>query len=142
MLKAERTMSPRTKQNLNAAMHSEAFNHAKWLRFAARARMNENWNVAKLFQTAADTDRTEHFAEEADLAGLARGDSENLRSAIDGKRTDAAIYRQFATEAAADGDFKAAALFKKMQTATDAQREAFEVAFRIQTRAGRGLVAV
>jgi rubrerythrin len=141
-LKVEVAMSARTKQNLNTAMQGEAFNHAKCLRFAAHARMNENWNVAQLFQTTADTDRREHFAEEADLAGCEASDTENLRSAIEGKRADAAMYGQFAREATADGDFVAAALFEKMQTAVDTQRKAFEAAFRIQTRARTDLVAV
>ena len=51
-------------------MQTEAFTHAEYLRFAAHARRNEYWDLAKLFQDAADTDRTEHFATEAEVAGL------------------------------------------------------------------------
>ncbi len=127
-------MSPRTKRNLNNAMQTEAFTHAQYLRFAARARTNENWDLAQLFQGAADIDRTEHFAQEADLADLVANDSDNLRHAMEEKRTEAAMYRQFAKEATADGDFAAAALFERMQAAAATQTDAFEAAFRIQTR--------
>lgn len=54
----EITMGPQTKQNLNAAMQSEAFSHVKYLRFAAHARMNEHWDLAQLFDEAADAART------------------------------------------------------------------------------------
>lgn len=98
-------MSPRTKQNLNTAMRTEAFTHAEYLRFAAHARVNENWALAQLFRVTADTDRTEHFAKEADLAGLAARDADNLRHAVEEKRAEAAMYKQFAKEATADADF-------------------------------------
>lgn len=96
--------------------------------------MNENWDLAQLFQVAADTDRTEHFAKEAEVAGLVANDSDNLRSAVEEKRSAAAMYKQFASEATADGDFAVAALFEKMQTATTTQTGAIEDAFRIHTR--------
>jgi rubrerythrin len=113
-------------------MQTEAFTHVEYLRFAARARMNENWDLAQLFQVAADIDRTEHFAKQADLAGLVASDSENLRHAMEEKRAEAAMYSQFAKEATADGDLVAAALFEKMQTAAASQIEGFETAFLIQ----------
>jgi len=75
-------MSPRTERNLNTAMQIEAFTHAEYLRFAARARMNENPDIARLFQDAADADRTDHFTKEAEIAGLVANDSENLKHAI------------------------------------------------------------
>jgi rubrerythrin len=132
LLRAEIMMNPRTKRNLNTALQSEAFTHAKYLRFAARARTNENWDLAQLFQTTADTDRTESFAKEAELAGLVANDSENLRCAMEEKQAEAAMYRQFAKEATADGDLVAATLFERMQTATVAQTQAFEAAFLMQ----------
>ena len=121
-------MSPRTKKNLSTAMQTEAFTHAEYLRFAAHARRNEYWDLAKLFQDAADTDRTEHFATEAEVAGLVRDDTDNVRHAVEEKRAEAAMYHQFAKEATADGDFAAAALFEKMQAAAVDQTEGFEAA--------------
>jgi rubrerythrin len=143
LLTAEMTMSPRTKRNLNTAMQTEALAHAEYLRFAARARANENWDLAQLFQVAADTGRTEHFAQEADLAGLVTNDCDNLRHAVEEKRAGAVMYQQFAKEAVAEGDFAAAALFEKIQTAAANQREAFEAAFLIQAQeSAAGLVEV
>jgi rubrerythrin len=127
-------MSPRTKRNLNTAMQIEAFTHAKYLRFAARARMNENWDLARLFQAAADADRIDHFAKEADVAGLIANDSENLRDAVEDKRAEVAMYKQFAKEATADGDFTVADLFERVQTTVVTQADAFEIACRTQVR--------
>jgi rubrerythrin len=120
-------------RNLNSAMQTDAFTHAEYLRFAARARVNENWDLVQLFQVAADVDEVEHFGKEADLAGLVANHSKILRHAIEEKRAEAALYRQFTTEATADGDLAAAALFEEMQTAAATQTEAFEAAFRIET---------
>lgn len=126
-------MSPQTKRNLKTAMQNEAFSQAEYLRFAARARMNENWDLAQLFQTAADNDRTEHFGKEAEVACLVADDSENLRCAIAEKRTAAATYGRFAKEATADGDFSAAALFEKIRADEVTQAETFETALQLQT---------
>ena len=54
-------MSPETERNLERAMALEAFANAKYTRFAACARMNENPDLASLFQTTADLDRIAHF---------------------------------------------------------------------------------
>jgi rubrerythrin len=101
-----------------------------YLRFAASARMNGNQELALLFQNAADTDRIEFFAKEADLTGLVANDSENLRYALEERRVEAAMYGKFAKEAAADGDLMAAALFESIQTAQATQTEVFEAALR------------
>jgi rubrerythrin len=126
-------MSPRTKRNLNTAMQNEAFTEAEYIRFAARARMNESWSLANLFQAAADADRTEHFAEEAELACLVADNSENLKHAIDEKRAEVAMYARFLREATSDGDLAAAALFDRIRTEEATQAEAFETALRIRT---------
>jgi rubrerythrin len=126
-------MSPQTKRNLKTAMQNEAFSQAEYLRFAARARLNENWDLAHLFQTAADKDRTAHFGDEADLACLVADDSANLKNAIEEKRAAAEAYAKFAKEATADGDFVAAALFEKIRGDEAAQGETFEAALEFQT---------
>ncbi len=127
------TMTRRTKQNLDAAMQSEAFTHALYLRFAARARMHRNWQLARLFQTIADTERIKHFAEGADLAGLVSNDAENLRYALNEKRAQAAMCGRFATQARADGDLTAAACFEKLRAEESTQADTLEAAFRVQT---------
>jgi rubrerythrin len=55
-------MSPQTEKNLERAMAIEAFGHAKYARFAATARMSKNPDLASLFQSTADLDRTAHFS--------------------------------------------------------------------------------
>lgn len=127
-------MSPRTKQNLSTAMQKEAMTYAKYLRFAAQARLHEDWDLARLFQTAADADRTDHFAKEAEFAHLVASDSENLTSAVEEKKAAARMYGRFAAEATADRDLATAALFERMETAEDTQAKSFEIALRAQVR--------
>lgn len=59
-----------TSDDLSSAMHGEAFAYAKYMLYAEHARKNCNQELAKLFEDAAQTERFEHFAEEARLAGL------------------------------------------------------------------------
>ena len=40
-------MKPKTQPNLTIAMQSEALAHAKYSRFAARARMDGEWELAR-----------------------------------------------------------------------------------------------
>jgi rubrerythrin len=127
------TMTRRTKQNLDTAMQSEAFTHALYLRFAARARMHKNWKLAQVFQTIADTERTKHFAEGANLAGLVSNDAENLRYALNEKRAQAAMCGRFAIQARADGDVTAAACFEKLRTDENTQADTLEAAFRVES---------
>lgn|SRR5512144_3166567 len=65
--------SGRTLENLSTAMHGEAFASAKYALYARQARATGQSRLAKLFTNAAAAERTEHFAEEAALAGLVRG---------------------------------------------------------------------
>ena len=125
-------MTRRTKQNLSTAMQSEAFTNALYLRFAAHARMYGNWELARLFQTIADTERTEHFAEGADLTGLVGSDAGNLRYALEEKKAQAAMCERFARQARADGDLSAAACFEKLRADESTQAKALEGAFQVQ----------
>jgi rubrerythrin len=104
-------MSPRTKQNLENAMKCDALESATYSRFAAHARMDSEWELARVFQDSADCDRTEHFAREAALEGLVEDSPENLRNALDAETKEFGMYRQFALEAADDGDLSVAAEF-------------------------------
>ena len=126
----ENLMNQRTKQNLITAMKAEAFAQAKYARFAARARMEEDWEAARVFQKAADSDSTEHFAREAELAGLGAATEDNLRTAINEQSEQAAMYRCFTDEATADGESSAAAIFPHVQLQTDANRTELESCLR------------
>jgi rubrerythrin len=102
-------MSPRTKKNLLTAMECDAFDAAKYSRFAAHARMDDDWQLAKAFQDTADLDRVDHFAKEAELEGLLSSSPDNLRNAIDEETKGRNLLAQFAQEAREDGDLSIAA---------------------------------
>src|SRR5690242_9480201 len=54
---------------------------------------------AKTFETAAHIERFQHFAEEAELAGLVGSDADNLRDAIKGESYEVeTMYRQFSEQ--------------------------------------------
>ena len=107
-------MKPGTVQNLSIAMQSEALAHAKYSRFAARARMEGEWEVARTFQDIADSDRTEYFAKEAELIGLGPDTGKNLRTAIEDHADQVKMYTRFKDAAAAISDSTADALFEKV----------------------------
>jgi len=117
----------RTRANLDAALHSEALAHAKYMLFAARARQTGNAALARLFEGTAEVELREHFAGEAVLAGLVGTTKANLLKAMTEERGEAtARYPGFATRATAAGDTAAARYFR--DAAADAARRA--AAFR------------
>lgn len=107
-------MTHRTQRNLDVAMHGEAFAAAKYKRFAAFARANDNDRFADLLNQLADESRTGHFAREVQLAGLISDDIANLRDVVRDKQYSIERYTQFAAEAEQDGDTTAARLFKSV----------------------------
>jgi rubrerythrin len=107
-------MSPRSKNNLLTAMKYDAFDAAKYGKFAARARLDDDWELARAFQETADIDRTEHFCEESELQGLIGTSPDNLREAIDAETKQMKMCNQFAREAAEDGDLAVAEAFEKI----------------------------
>ena len=97
-------------------MHGEAFAYVKYLLYAEHARKSGNKELADLFEKTANTERFEHFAEEAQLAGLVGSDAENLRDAIKGESYEIDImYLEFAGQAKAAGDTAAAARFEEIR---------------------------
>jgi rubrerythrin len=95
-------------------MECGALDAAKYQRFAACARMDGDWDLAKAFQDAADSDRTQHFSREAELEGVVGHNPDNLRNAIDAEKKEVDMFVQFAQEAIEDGDSNAAALFNRV----------------------------
>ena len=104
-------MSPQTKRNIEKAMAVEALASAKYTRFAACARTNENPELGRLFQTTADVDRTAHFRKEFDLDAGPCEDRQNLESAIQDKESLIEMYGEFVRQAEAAGDYDTALLF-------------------------------
>jgi rubrerythrin len=107
-------MTARTKNNLKTAMEREALDSAKYQRFAARARMDGDWDLAKTFQDTADSNRVEHISRELELDGSISDTAENLRSAINTEMAEMKMFSEFAQQAIEDGDQKAATLFLRI----------------------------
>ena len=121
--------SKQTAEDLNTAMHGEAFAYAKYTLFAQQARKNGREDLAKLFEDAARTEHLEHFAEEAKLAGLVGSDADNLRNAIEGESYEVdTMYADFARKALAAGDKQVATRFEEIRKDEMKHRDAFKAA--------------
>ena len=107
-------MKLRTKTNLIVAMQCGALDAAKYQLFAACARMDGDWELAKAFQNAADIDRTGRFSRETELHGLVADSPDNLRHTIEAETKEAHMFAEFAREAMEDRDLNAAALFNRI----------------------------
>lgn len=134
------SFSQKTQGNLSTAMHGEAFAYAKYLLYAHDARQHGNTELANLFRRAANTERFQHFAEEAELAGLVGSDADNLRDAIKGESYEVdTMYREFAEQAAAAGDKSAADRFEEVRHDEMGHRDAFKAALeKMERKAASG----
>lgn len=134
------SFSQKTQGNLSTAMHGEAFAYAKYLLYAHHARQHGNTELANLFRRAANTERFQHFAEEAELAGLVGSDADNLRDAIKGESYEVdTMYREFAEQAAAAGDKSAADRFEEVRHDEMGHRDAFKAALeKMERKAASG----
>ncbi len=120
-------LSAQTKSNLDTAMHGEAFAAAKYMLYAERARASGHKDLATYFEKAARVERTDHFAKEAKLFGLAGSNEANLREAIKGESYESqTMYQQFAQQAEAAGDQQAAALFREIAKDEAQHQENFQ----------------
>lgn len=127
--KPQKTLEPRTLDNLFTAMHGEAFAYVKYLLYAEHARKSGNKELGDLFEKTANTERFEHFAEEAQLAGLVGSDADNLNDAITGESYEIDImYLEFAQAAKAAKDLAAADRFEEIRHDEMGHRDAFKIA--------------
>jgi len=123
------TLDQMTMENLSTAMHGEAFAYVKYLLYAEHARKNGNKELADLFEKTANTERFEHFAEEAQLAGLLGSDADNLKDAINGESYEIdTMYLEFAQKAKVAGDTAAAARFEEIRHDEMGHRDEFKSA--------------
>lgn len=124
-------MHTTTQEDLRTALRGEAFAGAKYLCFAAQARLNDRPDLAALFERTAAVEHREHFSEEAALVGLVGSDADNLRNAIAGEAYEVDVmYRRFAAGAAAVGDAAAAARFAEIRRDEEGHLAAFREALR------------
>jgi rubrerythrin len=131
-------LNQKTLDNLSTAMHGEAFAYAKYLLYAEHARQAGNKDIAALFEKAAKVERFQHFAEEAQLAGLVGSDADNLRDAVKGESYEVdTMYLGFAREAAAVEDKAAADRFEEVRQDEMGHRDAFKAALKVvESKAG------
>lgn len=136
---SEKKMDEQTMKNLSTAMHGEAFAYAKYSLFAENARRSGDTKLADLLENTARTERFEHFAEEAQLAGLVGSDADNLRDAIKGESYETeTMYREFAQQAEQAGDHAAAQRFAEIGKDEAKHRDAFIAALTELGQKGRG----
>lgn len=115
----------RTLRNLDTAMRGEAFAHARYTLYAEHAQKHRP-RLAVLFRRTAAVELTEHFAEQANLAGAVHDTADNLRRSIAGETYEATtMYPGFARAARAEGDLKAARLFTEIAGDEAAHARAF-----------------
>lgn len=108
-------LNPRTKQNLETAMHGEAYANLKYRAYADRARESGKPELAAVFEEAANVEANEHFAREADALKLAKTNEANLLDAMTGEHYEnTKMYKEFAKQALEDGDQSAARLFEQI----------------------------
>ena len=123
------TLDKKTLDDLSTAMHGEAFAYVKYLLYAEHARKSGNKELADLFEKTASTERLEHFAEEAELAGLVGSDADNLKDAIKGESYEIdTMYLEFAQKAKVAGDTAAAARFEEIRNDEMGHRDEFKIA--------------
>lgn len=132
-------LNQKTMENLHTAMKGEAFAYASYMLYAEQARKTGHPEIAELFENAAKTERFEHFAEEAELAGLVGTNEENLRTAIKGESYEATtMYREFAEEATSVEDHAAAERFEEIRRDEMKHRAMFEAALQKLEQASEG----
>jgi rubrerythrin len=132
-------MNQRTQKNLMTAMHGEAFAFVKYMLFAEHARKNGLPELVDLFEKTAYVERFEHLAEEAELAGLVGSDVDNLSDAIEGESYEVeTMYKEFAEQAAADGDQAAASRFAEVRGDEMGHRDAYKAALIKLNQSSRG----
>ncbi len=131
-----RVSSDRTLENLRTAMKGEAFAYAKYTLYGDKARETGQPRLAKLFHRTAAVERTEHFAEEANLAGAVRDTAANLCATIKGETHEGTqMYPDYARQASAAGDTAAARVLK--DTAKDELKHAKAFSGQLSKLGGR-----
>jgi rubrerythrin len=132
-------LNRKTMENLHTAMKGEAFAYASYMLYAEQARKTGHPEIAELFENAAKTERFEHFAEEAELAGLVGTNEENLRTAIKGESYESTtMYREFAEQATSVEDHAAAERFEEIRQDEMKHRAMFEAALQKLEQASQG----
>jgi len=117
----------KTREDVLAAMHGEAFAHAKYLLYAKQARERGDTQLADLYEKTAAVERLEHFMEEAELIGFGGTDQENLTDAIKGEDFETTkMYPGYAKMADAAGDKAVAEKLREIGKDEAKHRDAYQ----------------
>lgn len=136
---AAQDLAPQTRANLEAAMHGEAFANLKYLRYAEVARESGDEELARLFESSANVEANEHFAREADALKLDGANAANLVDAMAGEQYEnVTMYVDFAAQAEAAGDLRAAALFRQIAADEGDHYERYRAAAERLRQNGQG----
>lgn len=123
-------LAPQTRQNLETAMHGEAYANLKYRAYAEAARKRGDEGLARLFEDTASVEAKEHFAQEAETLGIATFEAQNLADAMAGENYEnTKMYIDFANQAERAGDKKVAALFRDIAADEGDHYQKFEKAF-------------
>lgn len=122
-------LSAQTRANLETAMHGEAYANLKYLRYADQAEAAGQPELARLFRESANIEANEHFDREAQALQLGGLNSANLEDAMAGEHYEnVTMYIDFARQAEADGDIKAAAMFRQIAVDEGTHYDAYKAA--------------
>jgi len=109
-------MDAQTRENVFAALHGEAFAHARYSLYAAAARRSGDERLAAMLEGIAAVELHEHFEELAGLVGLVGTDADNLAVAIQDEGAEVEeLYRSFAEQARLAGEEAVADRFEEIR---------------------------
>lgn len=119
-------MMSKTEDNLKAAFAGESQARNKYTYYAQVARKEGLHYIAKIFEETAENERRHAKDEFALLDGI--GDTAaNLKEAIEGEQYETiTMYPEFAKEAEAEGNTKAAALFRMIAKVEEHHRDRYK----------------
>lgn len=116
----------KTEEHLRAAFAGESQARNKYTYFAAAARKEGYHYIAKLFEETAENER-QHAKDEFALLDGVGDTAANLTEAIEGEAYETiTMYPEFAKDAEAEGNMKAAALFKMIAKIEEHHRDRYE----------------
>ena len=132
-------MNPQTRRDLLEAMHGEAFAYASYMLFAEQAELEGEPEAAELLRETARVELHEHFAELADLVGLAGRTVDNLRTAVAGESHEIeTTYRHFIRDAEEAGETAAVERLSEIREDEIGHRTVFQDALaRLEQAAAR-----
>lgn len=116
----------KTEEHLKAAFAGESQARNKYTYFAKVARKEGYHYIAKLFEETADNE-CRHAKDEFSLLNGIGDTAANLKEAIEGEQYETiTMYPQFAKDAEAEGNMKAAALFRMIAKIEEHHRARYQ----------------